>query len=186
MDFKLNQKHPDWLTVLVSSVISEWLCHLQWTWTSYWWVLDGNLFERHQLLRDLRHTHILYMQTRPDYRREGEKIQTHNCQWWTGWCREFLKWQKGPGFRSGPLLIVLCCTLLWPSLDVHWEITIFIVWVFLHYVCLDVWIVWLSQLKGLIAGIITKAAICSNKHTASQAKRKCTKPFPPFVYMPTC
>lgn len=25
---------------------------------------------------------------------------------------EFLKWQEGPGFRSGPLLIVLCCTLL--------------------------------------------------------------------------
>lgn len=51
-------------------------------------------------------------------------------------------------------------------------------WVFLHNVCLDVWIVWLSQLKGLIAGIITKAAICSNKHTASQAKKKMYEAFP--------
>lgn len=60
-----NQKHPDWLTVLVSRVISEWLCHLQWTWTSYWWVLHGNLFERHS--SEILGTH------------QCTNIHTHTC-----------------------------------------------------------------------------------------------------------
>lgn len=75
MNFMKNQKHPDWLTVLLSCVISEWLRHLQWTWTSYWCVLNRNLFERHSL--EILDTHIhkntrIHKHIHIDYQRERE------------------------------------------------------------------------------------------------------------------
>lgn len=80
-----NQKHPDWLTVPVSCVISEWLRHLQWTWTSYWWVLNGNVFERlsleilethkHKLPHTHKHIHSDFQR-----RRESKFITVNDGQ----------------------------------------------------------------------------------------------------------
>ena len=140
MDFKKNQKHPDWLTVLVSCVISEWLCHLQWTWTSYWWLLNGNLFERHSLEILATHTHThantpmhVYTQTSRGRETKSKLITVTDGQvdaetFWSDRMDQVSSTDPFWLFCISHCLATLRCT---PG------ITIFLLLVFLHNVCLS-------------------------------------------------
>lgn len=179
MDFKKNQKHPDWLTVPVSCVISEWLCHLQWTWTSYWWLLDGNLFERHSSLEilDTRTFCICkHIQTIGGRERKSKPITVSDG-------RVFEVTERA----RFPLQTPSDCFLLYFTLaGLRCALGNHNIHVGIFTQCLSGCLNCLTEkLKGLIAGIIMKAVICSNKRTANQVKRNSAKRFPPFVYMPT-
>lgn len=43
-----------------------------------------------------KHTHAHTPTT--DSHTIRDRVHSHNCQWWTGRSRDFLKWQNGPGF----------------------------------------------------------------------------------------
>lgn len=94
-------------------------------------MLDGNLFERHQLLRDLRHTRTFcickHIQTIGGRERKSKPITVSDGQ--------VFEVTERARF---PLQTPSDCFVLYFTLaDGHWEITIFML-VFLHNVCLDV------------------------------------------------
>lgn len=173
MDFKKNQKHPDWLTVLVSCVISEWLCHLQWTWTSYWWVLDGNLFERHSLEILDAHTHILthiHKHTLPCI---SERERESPNSWLSMMDRlmqrlfEVTEWTRFSA--ADPFWLFLHFTLFGWAQMFTGKSQYFYCW---YFYTMSVWVVWLGKLTGLMVGIIRKAMFCFDKHSAKQLKEK--------------
>ncbi len=70
----------------------------------------------------------------------------------------------------------------WLSLDVRWEITIFLLLVFLHSVCLDCLTGQINRSNGWNnqeGNVLFQQALCQT------AERKGKKQFPPCVYMPT-
>lgn len=121
------------------------------------------------LLREARahtriHKHAMRMQWL------SQRVQTHNCQWWTSWCGDFLKWQNGPGFRCRPLSDCFCIFCVFGCAQMFTgKSQYFYCW---YFYTMSVWIVWLGKLTGLMVAVIRKVMFCSNKHAARQLKEK--------------